>query len=126
MLGRLAGDTKIRKYADMLGRPLESCYGGVGGLFSAGQAARLFEGSASAHDHVAEAYARCRYMEPLARMSYVDTKTWLAEDLLVKADRMSMAHSLELRVPFLDHRLVEFCAGLPAPLKIRNKFPNIF
>ncbi len=53
-------------------------------------------------------------------MSYVDIKTWLADDLLVKADRMSMAHSLELRVPFLDHHLVEFAARLPERLKVRG------
>jgi asparagine synthase (glutamine-hydrolysing) len=53
-------------------------------------------------------------------MSYVDLKTWLADDLLVKADRMSMANSLELRVPFLDHRLVEFAATLPDRLKVHG------
>jgi asparagine synthase (glutamine-hydrolysing) len=53
-------------------------------------------------------------------MSYVDLTTWLPEALLHKADRMSMAHSLELRVPFLDHKLVEFGARLPLDLKIHN------
>ena len=53
-------------------------------------------------------------------MSYVDLTTWLPDDLLLKADRMTMAHSLELRVPFLDHHLVEFAARLPAHLKVRN------
>jgi asparagine synthase (glutamine-hydrolysing) len=53
-------------------------------------------------------------------MSYVDLNSWLPDDLLVKADRMTMAHSLELRVPFLDHRLVEFAATLPSALKIRG------
>ena len=53
-------------------------------------------------------------------MSYVDLNTWMPDALLVKSDRMSMAHSLELRVPFLDHKLVEFCARLPENLKIRR------
>ncbi|MCA1907043.1 MAG: asparagine synthase (glutamine-hydrolyzing) [Magnetospirillum sp.] len=48
----------------------------------------------------------------LDRCLYVDVKTWLVDDILVKADRMSMAHGLEVRSPFLDHRLVEFCARL--------------
>ena len=43
-------------------------------------------------------------------MLYIDTKTWLPDDLLVKADKMTMANSLELRVPLLDHRLLEFAA----------------
>ena len=68
----------------------------------------------------ARAHARCRELPTLARMSYVDLTTWMPDALLVKSDRMSMAHSLELRVPFLDHKLVEFCATLPANLKIRR------
>ncbi|WP_415232439.1 asparagine synthetase B family protein, partial [Psychromonas sp.] len=57
---------------------------------------------------------------------YFDTKTWLVDDLLIKADRMSMAASLELRVPFLDYRLVEFAATIPSHHKIKKgegKYP---
>ena len=54
----------------------------------------------------------------LARGQYVDLKTWLPDDILVKADRASMAHGLELRAPFLDHRLVEFAASLPSAWKL--------
>ena len=57
----------------------------------------------------------CHYLD---QAMYVDIKTWLPDDILVKADRSSMAHSLELRCPFLDHRLVEFAASLPVALKI--------
>jgi len=57
----------------------------------------------------------------LDRMLYFDTKSWLVDDLLIKADRMSMAASLELRVPFLDHRLVEFAATIPAKYKVNRK-----
>ena len=46
-------------------------------------------------------------------MQYLDIKTWLVDDLLIKADRMSMAASLELRVPFLDYRFLEFSATTP-------------
>jgi len=56
----------------------------------------------------------------LDKMLYVDTKTWLPDDLLIKADKITMANSLELRVPLLDHRLLEFAAGLPASYKVRN------
>ena len=52
---------------------------------------------------------------------YADTMTWLPDNLLTKADRMSMAHGLELRVPFLDHRVVEFCASLPLEFKLRRE-----
>ncbi|MFL6352127.1 MAG: asparagine synthase (glutamine-hydrolyzing) [Bryobacteraceae bacterium] len=56
----------------------------------------------------------------LSRMLYADQKTYLVE-LLMKQDQMSMASSVESRVPFLDHTLVEFCARIPDSLKIRGK-----
>ncbi|MES1245324.1 MAG: asparagine synthase (glutamine-hydrolyzing) [Acidobacteriota bacterium] len=56
--------------------------------------------------------------EPLARALYLDLKTWLADDGLVKVDRMSMAHALEVRCPLLDHRVVELAARVPSRLKM--------
>jgi len=56
----------------------------------------------------------------LSRMLYVDTRTWLPDDLLVKADKMTMANSVELRVPLLDHKLLEFAATLPSNFKING------
>ena len=56
----------------------------------------------------------------LDKMLYVDTHTWLPDDLLVKADKMTMANSVELRVPFLDHKVLEFAARLPRNQKVRG------
>ncbi|EED33948.1 asparagine synthase [gamma proteobacterium NOR5-3] len=56
----------------------------------------------------------------LARILYTDIKTYLPGDILVKVDRMSMAHSLEVRAPLLDYQLVEFACSLPSTLKLRN------
>ncbi|HEV2380196.1 MAG TPA: asparagine synthase (glutamine-hydrolyzing) [Terriglobia bacterium] len=61
-----------------------------------------------------------RFESTLAEMLYLDFRTYLQDDLLAKVDRASMACSLELRTPFLDQRLVEFAAGLPASLKLRH------
>ncbi len=70
-------------------------------------------------------YAASQTDELLHQMLYVYCQSWLVEDLLMKADRMTMANSLELRVPFLDHRLVEWTARVPAWLKVgRDKGGN--
>jgi asparagine synthase (glutamine-hydrolysing) len=58
--------------------------------------------------------------DDLARYTWWDQKYFLADDILVKSDRMSMAHSVEVRPVFLDHRVVEFAARLPARLKIQG------
>jgi asparagine synthase (glutamine-hydrolysing) len=58
--------------------------------------------------------------DPISQMLYVDTKTYLAADILTKVDRMSMATSLEVRVPLLDHLFVEWATGLPATWKLRG------
>lgn len=57
---------------------------------------------------------------PLNSMLYVDTKTWLPDDLLIKADKMTMAASIELRVPLLDVQLLEFAASLPPRFKVQG------
>jgi asparagine synthase (glutamine-hydrolysing) len=61
-----------------------------------------------------------RFEEDVAEMLYLDFLMYLQDNLLVKIDRASMACSLELRTPFLDHRLVEFAAALPASQKVRG------
>jgi len=57
-------------------------------------------------------------MPLLDQLMHIDIETWLPNDVLLKADKMSMAHSLEARVPFLDHEFAEFCASIPPRLKI--------
>ena len=63
--------------------------------------------------------------DDLAPFLWLDQKYYLADDILTKSDRMSMAHSVEVRPPFLDHRIVEFTASLPAKLKIRGSQQKI-
>jgi asparagine synthase (glutamine-hydrolysing) len=64
--------------------------------------------------------ANVRGLNPLDAMLYIDTKSWLPDDLLIKADKMTMANSLELRVPLLDHKVLEFAASLPAHFKVHG------
>ena len=67
-----------------------------------------------------DAYRRCRSLDPVDRGLYTDVHTYMADDILTKVDRMSMAVSLEAREPLLDHRLLEFAATVPLALKIKN------
>lgn len=65
-------------------------------------------------------YDRCTATDPLDKALYVDMKTYLVDDILVKVDRMSMAHALEVRAPLLDHKFIEFSATLPSTMKLRE------
>lgn len=65
-------------------------------------------------------YDRAGTDDPLSRIQYVDMKTYLVDDILVKVDRASMAHSLEVRCPLLDHRLMELIAQMPSGLKLNK------
>ena len=75
------------------------------------------------HDQFAEVRERARasaHLDPVSRLQYMDTLQYLPADILVKVDRMSMAHSVEVRSPLLDHTLVEYAATLPVSLKLRG------
>jgi len=65
-------------------------------------------------------YDRADTTDPLSRIQYVDIKTYLVDDILVKVDRASMANSLEVRCPLLDHRLMELIAAIPSGLKLHG------
>jgi asparagine synthase (glutamine-hydrolysing) len=66
-------------------------------------------------------FERTRGLDDLSRLLYVDLKTWLANDMLVKVDRMSMANGLEIRSPLLDQHVIEFAATVPSELKYRGR-----
>lgn len=63
---------------------------------------------------------RSQTSDPLERLLYVDIKTYLVDDILVKVDRASMANSLEVRCPLLDHKLMEMIAQIPSGWKLRH------
>ncbi len=59
--------------------------------------------------------------DPLSLIQYIDMKTYLVGDILTKVDRASMAHALEVRVPILDHKFVEWVSGIPSSLKLKGQ-----
>ena len=67
----------------------------------------------------------CQGEDDITRMQYVDMKTWLVQDILVKADRMSMANSLELRVPFLDREMLEVALSIPSRYRVSKDLTKI-
>ncbi|OQX09711.1 MAG: asparagine synthase (glutamine-hydrolyzing) [Desulfobulbaceae bacterium A2] len=116
------GRRKIAHYAAMMQQPLEERYAGVATALTDTERSALFGGATPIPRTTVTGpyYERVRGRPALDRMLYVDTKVWLPDDLLMKADKMTMATSVELRVPFLDHELVEFAASLPVSCKIRR------
>ncbi len=80
-----------------------------------------YRGGPSVKEITAPIYARVKGKSELDKKQYLDLNLWLPGDILLKADKMSMAHSLELRVPFLDRRVMEHAAKLPHEYKINGK-----
>ena len=113
-LGRRLGMSPAHRFASLrrvLDRGVKPMLYSDSGLAACGQAAEEYL--------VGHYEAVCG--DGLTRMQYTDMMTYLPEDLLVKVDRMTMAHSLEARSPLLDHELIEFCARIPASLKISRR-----
>jgi len=120
---RVGFDYKAKRFARAAALPPLERHHGWKEIFSPQARADLAGPAASAWDPLdlyRERYAETAGAEPLARMQDVDLGIYLADDLLVKTDRLSMGHSLELRVPFLDPEVAEFAFSLPTNLKVRG------
>jgi asparagine synthase (glutamine-hydrolysing) len=76
------------------------------------------------YESVTAPYRRCSSTSAVQRAQYADLKVYMPNDPLVKVDRMSMAHSLEIRCPLLDHHLVEFAFRIPTDRKMPNGEPK--
>ena len=105
-------------YYSRTSNPYSSTGNGLGKLYSTDYATTIDREHSL--EPVRQLQAHVRGLNTLDAMLYIDTKSWLPDDLLIKADKMTMANSVELRVPLLDHKLLEFAAALPADLKVRG------
>jgi len=117
---------KALKYWDWIGTPLSRRYWGISNDVTASLKKRMYSAEFQANvgsmvgDYFEKMFGTLEEGSNLRRMSYVDLKTWLPDDLLLKADKMTMACSLELRVPMLDHHLLEFATALPDHLRLNG------
>ncbi|MBP3087993.1 asparagine synthase (glutamine-hydrolyzing) [Corynebacterium sp. sy017] len=102
---------------------MEERYYGNARSFNFDQLQRVLPWAKTQWDHkdvTAPIYAHSRDMDPVARMQHLDLFTWMRGDILVKADKMTMANSLELRVPFLDREVFAVAETIPYDLKISH------
>ncbi|HEX8050644.1 MAG TPA: asparagine synthase (glutamine-hydrolyzing), partial [Solirubrobacterales bacterium] len=120
---RVGFDYKAKRFARAAALPPLERHHGWKEIFSSQARAELAGPAASAWDPLdlyRARYAETAGAEPLARMQDVDLGIYLVDDLLVKTDRASMAHSLEARVPFLDPKVGEFALSLPRRARVRG------
>ena len=102
---------------------MEERYYGNARSFNFEQMQRVIPWARREWDHrevTAPIYAQSKDMDPVARMQHLDLFTWMRGDILVKADKINMANSLELRVPFLDKEVFKVAETIPHDLKIAN------
>ena len=103
------------------GKPLEERYIGNTNLMGERrkkQLLRQYSGKVRPTDLSAPYFARTKGQDPVTRMEFCDLNLWLVGDILLKADKMSMANSLELRVPFLDRKVFELACHIPTKHKV--------
>ena len=121
---KLGIDELLRRFTAAADGEADQAHYGWRTIFDDDARARLLGRApgGAAPDPFAEAIALCPNLDAfdgVQRHMYFDIRTWLTGDILVKVDRMSMAHSLEVRSPLLDHRIIEFALRLPASRLLR-------
>lgn len=117
-------DIKGRDYLIRATHPLEKRFIGNAYMYDQKQKKAILKDSSLATDptrFVRRHYMRARRYDDVTKMQYLDINMWMVGDILLKADRMSMANSLELRVPFLDKEVFKVASTIPTDLRV-NKY----
>lgn len=117
-------DIKGRDYLIRATHPLEKRFIGNAYMYDQKQKKAILKNSSIATDpsrFVRRLYTRARRYDDVTKMQYLDINMWMVGDILLKADRMSMANSLELRVPFLDKEVFKVASTIPSDLRV-NKY----
>jgi len=127
LLGTLPAAARKDRLIKAIMQPLNKRYATIPNVFDTAMQPQLFSDKLRADqqthiaDYAAKFFDECNARDYLEKIMYVDMKLWLPDDLLTKVDRATMAYSLEARVPYLDHRFVEFVARLDPTLKQHDK-----
>ncbi len=103
--------------------PVEGFFYGNARMFDVHQKRRLLRDPKIATDPIERTkalYKRVQHLDDVTKMQYIDINLWMIGDILLKADRMSMANSLELRVPFLDKEVFRVASRIPARLRVNK------
>lgn len=109
-----------REYAKRAVQELGDWYIGNASIFKRGEIENIWKGKPQVEHSLANIYEKVSDKSDSVKMQYVDINTWLVGDILAKADKMTMAHSLELRVPFLDKEIASLASRLPDRFKWRG------
>lgn len=112
----IRGMNFLRRYQ----KTLEERYIGNAYIFSPEEARKIWHGKPYERFSLTSIYEKAKRWSDQTKMQYVDMHTWLVGDILAKADKMSMAHSLEVRVPFLDKKVAAFAGTIPDDLKYKD------
>ena len=116
VVSALPFDFKGKSFLIRGSKTLEERFIGNAYMFNQKEKSRLLKTipATDPREQTAEYYRRCAGQDDVTRMQYLDINRWMVGDILLKADRMSMAHSLELRVPFLDKEVFAVASRIPA------------
>ncbi|MFJ8529368.1 asparagine synthase (glutamine-hydrolyzing) [Bacillus sp. NPDC094106] len=121
--GALQTGFKGKSFIERGCTPIEERYYGNAKIFRESEKEELIQNYSNAVNYMditKPLYNEIRSYNDVSKMQYIDMFTWLRGDILVKADRMTLAHSLELRVPFLDKEVFDVASKIPDDLKIAN------
>jgi len=113
-------DVRGKNYAKRASQKLEDWYIGNASIFSEAEVKLLWKGKSEKKFLIEDLYQKVAHSSDSTKMQYIDIHTWLIGDILAKADKMTMAHSLELRVPFLDIEVARLASRLPDRFKWKS------
>jgi len=120
---------KGKNFLEKGGGKVEDYFIGQAKLFSSKDAKQIlkptYHKGKSMEEITHPIYAEVADKDDLTKMQYLDMHLWMARDILLKADKMSMAHSIEVRVPFLDKKMMELASSIPSEMRLNSSETKI-